>query len=71
MSDLADRADAYIQKAVQEGIASALVNENGLKPIGVCRWCGDPVDQGRTHCRPIDNACAEDHAKYQRNKQGV
>lgn len=71
MADLADQAQEAIERLEATGLGRALLSGSAyeLRPTGYCRWCDDPIDPGRTFCRPVDNACAEDYAKYQRNRR--
>lgn len=65
MSDIADQSDGPIEAARQAAIAAAQAGPFArYKPSGFCIWCGDPVAQGRVHCRPIDNDCEEVHLRY-------
>jgi len=56
VSDEADRSDALIQSAIDEGIAQAR-RAPALKPKGSCWYCDEPLDPVRRFC---DRRCAED-----------
>lgn len=66
MPDPADIADTSVSAFIESSIEAAKRPAGPfaqLKPIGICHWCHEPVAAGRLHCRPVDDACAEDHAK--------
>lgn len=72
MADLADVSDEKVQAIIDNGVEAVLKGRNdpfrGLTPTGWCHWCHESVPEGRTHCCPAVDGCAEDHEKYLRMK---
>lgn len=75
MADEADQAQDSIDLALSAAIARA--RETGIAPelqglpvTGFCAWCGDPVQPGHRHCRPMDNDCEATHLRYIRYGRG-
>lgn len=71
MADDADRADEKVEAYIRAAVAAARQSPFAdLAPCGRCWWCGDPVDAGRTHCRPSDNDCEAMHLQSRRFNRG-
>jgi len=74
MADEVDIANDSAQEALERGIEAAKRGATGpfanLNPTGRCHWCSEPVPQGRLHCCPAVDSCAEDHHQYLRFRGG-
>lgn len=70
MADYADQSDRKIEAEVADGVAKIRAGVTGsfakLSPTGFCHWCYEPVPEGRLHCCPAEDSCAEDHQRYLR-----
>lgn len=70
MADEADLANDVAQEALDRNIEAAKRGATGsfakLSPTGFCHWCYEPVPEGRLHCCPAEDSCAEDHQRYLR-----
>lgn len=62
MADIADRAAEQNELMLEIQLANAKVHEAGLRLIGKCHYCEEPL-KNQTFC---DADCRDDYEKYVR-----
>ena len=64
--DDADRAEERIEQAMDDALAEVRrAQEHGVKAVGVCLFCGEPLPD---HMRFCDADCRDSHEHEQRMK---
>lgn len=62
--DICDTADEYMDAMMRARIADARSRtDSGLRPVGHCHWCGEPVTQSQLFC---DSDCTVDYERARR-----